>query len=38
LPLNTRAGIALETKHSSGLWFGKGLASLAASLPALLLL
>ena len=38
LPLNTRAGIAFETKYSSALWFGKGLASLIASLPALLLL
>ena len=38
LPLNNRAGIAFETNHSSALWFGKGLASLIASLPALLLL
>lgn len=38
LPLNTRSGKAFEVKHSSSLWFGKGLASLAASLPALLVI
>ena len=38
LPLNSRAGKAFEVTHSSGLWLGKGLASLTASLPILLLL
>lgn len=38
LPLNSRAGRAFEITHSSGLWFGKGLASLIASLPALFLI
>ena len=36
-PLNARAGKSYETNHSTGLWFGKGLASLIASLPALLI-
>lgn len=37
LPLNARAGKYFDITNTTGLWFGKGVASLTASLPALLL-